>query len=143
VEARARTSWPADQLHLDLDVPAVPWAVSEVRQALERLSLPGPVLDDARLLVSELLSNSIRHAGLHADDRIRVLATISGSRLRLDVLDRTHVVGPAGPTRPSPGAESGWGLYLVNYLSARCGWGPEGYWFELPIQPGPRARMTS
>jgi anti-sigma regulatory factor (Ser/Thr protein kinase) len=143
VEARGRTSWPADQLHLDLDVLAVPWVVSEVRHALESLPLPGHVLDDASLLVSELLSNSIRHAGLHDEDRIRVLATISGSRLRVDVLDRTHVAGPAGAIRPAPGAESGWGLYLVNHLSARWGWGRKGYWFELLIQQGPRARMTS
>jgi anti-sigma regulatory factor (Ser/Thr protein kinase) len=120
----------------------VPWVVSEVRQTLGRLPLPGPVLDDALLLVSELLSNSIRHAGLHADDRIRVLATISGSLLRVDVLDRTYVVGPAGAIRPPPGAESGWGLYLVNHLSARWGWRRGGYWFELLIQPGHRARMT-
>ena len=117
----------------------MPSAVSEVRRAFARLPLSRPFLDDARLLVSELLSNSIRHAGLRADDRIRVVATMSGSRLRVDVIDGTHRVAPlvlAGAIRPAPGAESGWGLYLVNSIATRWGWGKDGYWFELPLREG-------
>jgi hypothetical protein len=49
-------------------------------------------------------------------------------------------VGPAavsGSIRPAPGAESGWGLYLVDRLASRWGTSAGGYWFELGHeQPG-------
>ena len=133
--ARGRVSTSEGQFHLDLAVPAVPSMVSEVRHAFEKLPLSGDLLDDACLLLSELLTNSIRHAGLRADEKIRILVTVSEARLRVDVLDRTHAMAPrepAGAIRPDPRAESGWGLYLVNRLAARWGWGRDGYWFEMP-----------
>jgi len=43
-------------------------------------------------------------------------------------------VGIAGSIRPDPGAESGWGLFIVNQLATRWGAihdGGAGYWFEL------------
>jgi anti-sigma regulatory factor (Ser/Thr protein kinase) len=103
--------------------------------------LPTPLLDDARLLVSELVTNSIRHAGLHGDDWIRVHAKLIDSRLRVDVVDRGDAAkrqAVAGAIRPSPGAESGWGLYLVDTLATRWGRGRGRYWFELEIGPEPR-----
>lgn len=121
---------------LDLQVPATPRMVSRVRRAFEELLLPSSLLDAARLLVSELVTNSIRHAGLRPDDRIRVRAEWSGTRLRVDVFDvaRPRRTDPmAGAIRPSPGAESGWGLYLVDRLATRWGRGQGRYWFELGL----------
>jgi anti-sigma regulatory factor (Ser/Thr protein kinase) len=136
VDARTRHSGWEGKLNLDMRVPAMPKMVSEVREALRGLPLPKPMLDDARLLVSELVTNSIRHAGLRPEDRVRVQARWSGATLRVDVLDRRGEFRPyrvAGAIRPSPGAESGWGLYLVERLATRWGWGRDGYWFELQL----------
>jgi anti-sigma regulatory factor (Ser/Thr protein kinase) len=96
--------------------------------------LPLPLAFDAQLLVSELVSNSVRHAGLGRDDLIRVTADWSGDRLRVQVRDggRPGRASPvSGSIRPAPGAESGWGLYLVDRLARRWGTTAGGYWFEL------------
>lgn len=110
--------------------------VAEVRQAFARLELPPPLLEDARLLVSELVANSIRHAGLGPDDRILITARWSGRKLRVDVRDRPPASAPSpvsGVIRPPAGAQSGWGLYLVDRLSSRWGAMPGRYWFELEV----------
>src|SRR6266513_3932022 len=65
---------PVSEVRLDIRVPPKPWVVAHVRQAFRELALPPVLLDDALQLVNELVTNSIRHAGLGSDDRIRVLA---------------------------------------------------------------------
>jgi anti-sigma regulatory factor (Ser/Thr protein kinase) len=125
-EARGGTS-------LDLRVVALPQMVAQVRLALGELPLPAPLLEDARLLASEMVTNSIRHAGLQQGDRIQIRARWSGSRLRVDVIDggRAGLSAVAGAIRPAPRAESGWGLFLVERLASRWGYAPGRYWFEL------------
>ena len=125
------TTW-----RLELSVPPDLSALGEVRRSLDALRLPADVRDDARLLVTELVSNSIRHAALRADQRIRIWARWSGRRLKVVVRDRDHARPDtiAGSIRPVPGAESGWGLFIVNQLASRWGTihdGGAGYWFEL------------
>jgi len=116
-------------------MPAVSGALTDLRSALAELPVPASALDDARLLVSELVANSMRHARIGPDDTIRVKAEVEMSRLRVDVIDGGRGGGPplAGGIRPSPGAESGWGLYLVETLASRWGHGAGRYWFELEI----------
>jgi anti-sigma regulatory factor (Ser/Thr protein kinase) len=110
--------------------------LSRVRKGIKDLELPPPLLEDAVLLVNELVTNSIRHAGLGPEEQIRIRADWSGRRLRVDVYDRAETGAPprvAGSIRPSPGAESGWGLYLIDRLASRWGTGPGRYWFELEL----------
>lgn len=116
-------------------MPAVSGALTDVRSAFAELPLPASAVDDARLLVSELVGNSMRHARLGPNDTIRVTAEVENGRLRVDVIDGGRGGGPpvAGGIRPSPGAESGWGLYLVETLASRWGHGAGRYWFELEI----------
>ena len=49
---------------LELSVPMSDKAVAEIRKVFSGLGLPPTLLDDAKLLVSELVTNSIRHSGL-------------------------------------------------------------------------------
>jgi len=116
-----------------LPVPATLKSVLRVRRALEDLGLPPALLDDAQLLATELVTNSIQHAGLLPHDSVHVRADWSGTRLRVDVRDRASLSQLAGAIRPSPGAESGWGLFLVDRLASRWGTGPGRYWFELEL----------
>ena len=120
---------------LDLEMLAVSGALTDVRAAFAELPVPASAVDDARLLVSELVGNSMRHARLGPNDTIRVTAVVENGRLRVDVIDGGRGGGPpvAGGIRPSPGAESGWGLYLVETLASRWGHGSGRYWFELEI----------
>jgi anti-sigma regulatory factor (Ser/Thr protein kinase) len=132
---------------LELSVPPSLSALEEVRRSFDALGLPPDVRDDAQLLVTELVSNSIRHAGLQADERIRIWAGWSGRRLKVIVRDRAEgrLARIAGSIRPLPGAESGWGLFIVNQLASRWGAvndGGAGYWFELDASPPERGDQT-
>ena len=125
------TTW-----RLELSVPPDLSALGDVRRSFDALRLPPDVRDGAQLLVTELVSNSIRHAALRADQRIRIWAAWSGRRLKVVVRDRDEgqPARVAGSIRPDPGAESGWGLFIVNQLASRWGTindGGAGYWFEL------------
>jgi anti-sigma regulatory factor (Ser/Thr protein kinase) len=119
---------------LEVSIRATPRAASEARHALRQLALPVPLANDAQLAVSELVTNSIRHAGLGPTDLIRMTIDWSGARLKVHVRDRSRGLRAspvAGSIRPLPGAESGWGLYLVDRLASRWGRAGGGYWFEL------------
>jgi anti-sigma regulatory factor (Ser/Thr protein kinase) len=127
---------PATPRRLDVSLRATRTAPLRARRALGQLRLPLPLAFDAQLLVSELVSNSVRHAGLGRDDLIRVTADWSGDRLMVHVRDGggpTRASPVAGSIRPAPGAESGWGLYFVDRLASRWGTAAGGYWFELRV----------
>lgn len=105
------------------------------RQAIEKLE---PLLDhalfaNARLLVSELVTNSIRHAHTPASASVDLLATVFADRVRVEVGDHGPGFDP-GPPEPDRESPSGWGLYLVDQLADR--WGvtrTDGtrVWFEM------------
>jgi anti-sigma regulatory factor (Ser/Thr protein kinase) len=120
---------------IDAVVPARVEAVAEARAALAGLELPDEVFETARLLVSELVTNSIQHAGLTKDDLIRVRASWSDTVLRVSVHEPREPRLRTTGARPAPGASSGWGLFLVDRLATR--WGVHagrGYWFEIQTE---------
>jgi anti-sigma regulatory factor (Ser/Thr protein kinase) len=95
------------------------------------------LLNELKLLVSEVVTNSVRHGGADSDGAIRLGLTINGAGLRVDVVDQ----GPgfrAGRKRRRIREEvGGWGLYLVEQLSD-C-WGIEEtdatrVWFQLATE---------
>jgi serine/threonine-protein kinase RsbW len=129
-----RQPTPDTARRLEVRLRATLTAAAQARRALRALDLPLPLADHAQLAVSELVTNSVRHAQLRPDDRIRITVDWSGTRLRVHVRDGGRHLRPAqvsGSICPTPGAESGWGLYLVDRLSSRWGIGTDGYWFEL------------
>lgn len=135
MQVQSRRSVAGARQRLDLEMPAMSGLLTDVRSAFAELPVPPSTLDDARLLVSELVANSMRHARIGPNDTIRVTAEVENGRLRVDVIDggRGDLPPVAGGIRPSPGAESGWGLYLVETLADRWGHGAGRYWFELEI----------
>lgn len=123
----------------EISLPPSRWIGRVARRALEHLDLPQDTLESAQLVLSELLSNSVRHARLSRFDQIRVTALISDGTLRVDVIDGSNVRDTlAGAIRPAPGAESGWGLFLVDRIASRWGSMPGRHWFQLDL-PGDRA----
>jgi anti-sigma regulatory factor (Ser/Thr protein kinase) len=75
---------------------------------------------DAALVISELLSNALQHAGPLPGSSIRVAWDLDADSVRLSVSDG------GGPTRPEPGEPTptttgGRGLRIVARLSRRWG----------------------
>ena len=92
----------------------------------------GPQLArDAELLTSEIVSNSVRHAGLETSDLIGMDVDLTVEHMRVSVSDG----GPGfAIERPRPRDTGGWGLVLVDRISSRWGIvgdGPTIVWFEL------------
>jgi anti-sigma regulatory factor (Ser/Thr protein kinase) len=95
-------------------------------------------LREAELLVTELVSNAIRHGRLAADDVVVLEVGISGSTLRVEVTDGGPGFDPASALERNPEANGGWGLLLVSRIAKR--WGvtrgtPNVAWFEIEVEP--------
>jgi anti-sigma regulatory factor (Ser/Thr protein kinase) len=106
-------------------------APGSARRALRSLngSIDADLAEDVRLLVSELVTNSLRHTG---SDSIDLQVWRSDEVVRVDVSDRGAGFDVDGP--PRPGRASGWGLFMVDRLADRWGVETNGstrVWFEL------------
>jgi anti-sigma regulatory factor (Ser/Thr protein kinase) len=123
---------------LELELASGVDAAAEARRALDEFEgeLSDRRMRDVRLLVSEIVTNAVRHAGLPHGDPIRLVIAAENGVLRVEVHDRgagfrPHLVKP----EPDPEGGSGWGLFLVDELADR--WGVEGsvpgtrIWFEV------------
>ena len=120
-------------LTLDL-IPNVD-AVPAARSALDGLAslVSSHALQDARLMVSELVTNSVRHGELGRGEVIELSVDITGGVLRIEVRDRGKGFVLRQRTAASTD-DAGWGLYLVSRLADRWGVSSEGatsVWFEL------------
>ena len=124
---------------LELRLPAEPTAPAEARAVVEAIGsdLPEPVLVDAKLLLTELVANAIKHAsrGLQA-----VIIRIRRNHfLRVEVLDPGPMFNP-DPRPPGTGAGGGRGLYLVETVASAWGVEPDEagkkVWFELRLAAG-------
>lgn len=129
---------------LSLDLPRDLDSAAAARHGVDQLSdrLGEDQLGDVRLLVSELVTNSLRHADLAPDDSITLRVDLRDHLIRVEVADPGkgfQLDGQAG----DPDTVEGWGLYLVSTLSDR--WGVERtaqgmanvVWFELDRTPDP------
>ncbi|WP_460605099.1 ATP-binding protein [Jatrophihabitans fulvus] len=95
--------------------------------------LPAEVVADAELLVSELVTNAVRH-GLPA---ITVRLRLDPPRLGVQVSDRGPSLPPTRPLDPGENAPGGRGLLIVDRVSSQWGVLPhesepgKTVWFEL------------
>lgn len=71
---------------------------------------------DAGLLVTELVSNSVRHSGMAATDQITLAVSFGEGCLRVEVIDTGPGFEPPNLVEPPLGA-SGRGLFLVDALA--------------------------
>jgi anti-sigma regulatory factor (Ser/Thr protein kinase) len=78
------------------------------------------VLDDARVVVTELVTNSVRHAGLRAGDVVSVRAEATGDGLRVEVEDAGRA-GEVARRSAGPGSTGGFGLNIVEAIAERWG----------------------
>ncbi len=96
-------------------------------------SLPAELVDDAALLVSELVTNAVRHGGPEVTVRVRLEPTAFG----VAVQDDGAAVPPTRAVPPDPTSPTGRGLLLVDTVSSEWGVTPSDpppgktVWFRL------------
>ena len=121
---------------LEFELTGGPYAVTAARLALSDIDdlVEESLAFDVRLLVSELVTNSVRHAQIGPEDSIHLKVRIDDGDVRVEVRDSGPGFEPP-PHDPSAAdaRDSGWGLFFVTQLADR--WGvdrEEGrVWFEI------------
>lgn len=129
------TSGSDDRSLLEMRLARTARAPGEARRSLEALRhrIDPAVFDDVRLLVSELVTNSVQHEGPDPGSWVNVRLRVSGATVR-GVVTNPGPGFQAEPRPPGQGQESGRGLYLVDRLAERWGVSKNGVtrvWFEI------------
>jgi anti-sigma regulatory factor (Ser/Thr protein kinase) len=113
-----------------------PSSVGEARQRLAEFlrDVPDDIRTLATLLVSELVTNAVRHASTPFSLRADMTAVV----IRVEVADGT--AEPPVVRHPSAAEATGRGMWIVNELAEEWGYEPvpDGklVWFELAlVQP--------
>ena len=108
-------------------------AASRARRELSRLraDLDPPLLESVRLLVTELLTNSVRHAGA---DSMELAVKVGRESVRVEIANSGSRFEPV-QRDGEVDSDAGWGLFLVDRLSDAWGvveeTGRQRVWFEV------------
>lgn len=111
-------------------------APGEARRVLAELEppLPPPALYDLQLISSELVTNSLRHAGLVGSDTIAFRVQVIDHTVRVEVEDPANAFDPVIARRRPELGPGGWGLYIVARVATRWGKVPnDGLWAEVDL----------
>lgn len=107
-------------------------APAMARRAVERFGeqLDPSILPDAKLLVSELITNSVKYGGEGSVELI--LRSDQPQHIHVEVVDQGIGFIPTARDRPMTEV-GGWGLHLVEVLTQRWGVheGSTHVWFEI------------
>jgi anti-sigma regulatory factor (Ser/Thr protein kinase) len=121
---RLATSAPSAGDSYTLRVPWRPTSVSRVRRALVAdlmaRGVPTSTVDESEIVISELLSNAIRHARPLGDGTLRVHWKVKAGVVEVEVTDG------GGDTSPRPAPRTVWGpsgrgLRIVRSLAHEWG----------------------
>jgi anti-sigma regulatory factor (Ser/Thr protein kinase) len=119
---------------MSFELAGGPYAVTAARLALSDLDthLEPSIAFDVRLLVSELVTNSVKHARVTEDDSIMLGVKIHDEVVRIEVRDSGPGFEPPAAAPPDD-ADQGWGLFLVEQLADDWGVdsGRQAVWFAI------------
>lgn len=91
----------------------------------------------ACLVLTEMVTNAIRHGCTSEDDEMEVEVHRSDGSLKLQVSQPGPLHEPDLVPRRKPGEAGGWGLLILDRLCS--GWGVDesssGVWAELAVDP--------
>jgi hypothetical protein len=121
----------AEPCRLEARLPVGPGGPAAARAALTRWltgQVPGEVLDDARLLASELVANSGGVERANEEAALRFAVELRDGALRVDLRAPSRAASPRRDLRCG-----GFGLQLVEALASRWGVDHDAahLWFEV------------
>ncbi|SCK07714.1 ATP-binding protein [Streptomyces sp. WMMB 322] len=138
-------------LQVQLEIGADPAEVGRARRwARSRLACCGIGSDDARaetllLLVSELVTNAVVHAGTPSVLRMLLPGRQAAGAVRVEVADLSNC--PPRQRHAEGDDTNGRGLELVSGLADRWGWQREGFgkriWCELDQSAGGHGSLST
>jgi anti-sigma regulatory factor (Ser/Thr protein kinase) len=102
-------------LRVPFAAPSVALVRSTLRRWMRDRGFRGDRVDDARIVVSELVANSVRHARPLPDGAIIVTWCLDGDELRISVTDGGATTIPHTVDAPAS-ALSGRGMTIVDTL---------------------------
>jgi anti-sigma regulatory factor (Ser/Thr protein kinase) len=118
---------------LSVDLPRSPEAPFLARRAIDELdgAVAPSVLPDIRLLVSELVTNSVKYGG---EGPVRLEVIADDSRVRAEIVDQGVGFKPVARNDDLEKV-GGWGLHLVEQLTTQWGTyeGSTHVWFEIEL----------
>ena len=125
---------PPVSTELTLRLNPGPEAIPAARQALDGLAglLDRPVWEDLRLLVTEVVTNGVRHGSQRGP--VSMAVSVADERVRVEVADGGRGFTPPSAPIPRGDGSGGWGLQLVDRVASRWGVNVDDstcVWFEL------------
>jgi anti-sigma regulatory factor (Ser/Thr protein kinase) len=128
-------------MQFSFQFPPADEAPSQARAALavfDRILAPH-LLEDLQLVVSELVTNSVKFGPRQAIT-LTLQITADGV-VQGEVIDQGDGESARVEMLPEPTVSGGWGLHLVNQVASRWGVreGSTRVWFELDPRTNPRA----
>ncbi|MHB8340655.1 MAG: ATP-binding protein [Mycobacteriales bacterium] len=112
---------------------------AELITELSRRGLPPHTVEDAALVLTELVSNAVRHGCPLPGGGLRVTWRVDRTRVRVAVSDGGSggLAGDVGPVEQRPWATGGRGLAIVASLAhdwgVRSGSGSTTVWANVPV----------
>jgi anti-sigma regulatory factor (Ser/Thr protein kinase) len=122
-QKKGRRGVSNDRVSVTVEIDADPTSVREVRDAvtdlLSRNGCDDVLMESSRLIVSELVTNAIVHAGTHIG--MRCVLDVSNCSVRIEVTDMRPEAAPV--LRPHEDIDDigGWGLRFVSTLGSNWG----------------------
>jgi len=122
----AQATWgPADYEYDHVELPSGLSSPGQARRwaggALVGSRLSAAEHDDVTLLISELVTNAVRHPRTAGGEGVVIRLAASPDRIRIEVSDSGAGFSPAAITRPSRDTPGGRGLFVVDAIASRWG----------------------
>ena len=128
------TTLPPTETELTLRLNPGPEAIPAARKAMDGLDglIERTVWEDLRLLVTEVVTNGVRHGSERGP--VTVVVRVGDNVVRTEVSDCGRGFSPPEAPMPREDGSGGWGLQLVDRVASSWGVRVDAktcVWFEL------------